>query len=148
MRKTRPHLLPQTRTHTRTPSTRTRPRVQKRKNNNNNQSNEWSEKFFQEVIVLRQRLTQCQNHQWTVFLVSVGLRKSRHLCLQWSTRPKPQSRQQRSLYSHLKVVLFCELLKRGDECTDPTFQNSDHYRPWLWVVLVDQKMINYETHSY
>ena len=28
-------------------------------------------------------------------------------------------------YSHLKVVLFCEILKKKDECTDTKCENSD-----------------------
>ena len=35
-------------------------------------------------------------------------------------------------YSHLKVVLFCDILKGEDRRKD------GHYRPWLWVGLVDQ----------
>ena len=46
-------------------------------------------------------------------------------------------------YSRLKFVLFCEILKSGDGRTDNTCENSDHYRPWLWVVLVDQQGPNY-----
>ena len=44
-------------------------------------------------------------------------------------------------YSHLKVVLICEILKVvPTTCeTDDMRENSDHYRPWLWVGLVDQK---------
>ena len=42
-------------------------------------------------------------------------------------------------YSCLNFVLLLENFKSGDERTENTFENSDHYRPWLWVVLVDQK---------
>ena len=46
-------------------------------------------------------------------------------------------------YSSLNFVLFCESLKIGDGRTDRridnTCENSDHYRPWLWVGLVNQK---------
>ena len=38
---------------------------------------------------------------------------------------------------YLNLVLFCEILKSGegrtDGRTDNTCENSDHYRPWLWV---------------
>ena len=48
------------------------------------------------------------------------------------------SRVSSNHYSHFKFVLFCEILKNVDGRTDPTCENSDHYRPWLWVGLVDQ----------
>ena len=42
----------------------------------------------------------------------------------------------------MSFVLFCETLKSGDGSTDGrtdnTCENNDHYRPWLWVGLVDQ----------
>ena len=45
-------------------------------------------------------------------------------------------------YSRLKVVLFCKILKvETDVRTDNKCENSDHYRPWLWVGLVDQKSV-------
>ena len=40
--------------------------------------------------------------------------------------------------------LICFILKsedrRKDLCTDNTCENGDHYRPWLWVGPVDQKV--------
>ena len=42
-----------------------------------------------------------------------------------------------------KLFRFCQILKSSDEKTDvqndDMCENSDHYRPWLWVSLVDQK---------
>ena len=38
-------------------------------------------------------------------------------------------------YSQLKLFCF------ADERTDTTCENSDHYRPWLRVGLVDQSSI-------
>ena len=39
-------------------------------------------------------------------------------------------------YFHLRFVLFCEILKSGDErtdgSTDTTCENSDHCWPLLW----------------
>ena len=40
-------------------------------------------------------------------------------------------------YSRLNFALFCEILKSVPVRTDNKCENSDHYRPWLWVV--DQK---------
>ena len=40
-------------------------------------------------------------------------------------------------YSYLSFVLFCEILKSGDGRTDNSWENSDHYRPWLWVGLMN-----------
>ena len=41
-------------------------------------------------------------------------------------------------FFHLNLVLFCEILKSGEGRTDNMCENSDHYRPWLGVGLVDQ----------
>ena len=60
------------------------------------------------------------------------------MCHQWSTRPDPQSPGSSDHYSRFNFVLFCQILK-SDGRTDYTCQNSDHYRPWLWVGLVDQQ---------
>ena len=38
-----------------------------------------------------------------------------------------QSPASSDLYSHLNFVLFIEILKNGDRCTDTTCENSDHY---------------------
>ena len=36
------------------------------------------------------------------------------------------------------TFLFCAILRRRtDVRTDDMYENSDHYRPWLWVSLVD-----------
>ena len=40
-------------------------------------------------------------------------------------------------YFHVKFVLFYEILNLR---TDNTCENSDHYRPWLWVGRMDQGM--------
>ena len=58
-------------------------------------------------------------------------------CHQWSPLPDPQSTS-RDHYFHFKMIWFCVILKSGDGRTDTTCNNSDHYRPWLWVCLVDQ----------
>ena len=44
-------------------------------------------------------------------------------------------------YSSLNFFLYCEVLKSGDWRTDNTCENRDHYRPWLWVGLVDQYLL-------
>ena len=46
-------------------------------------------------------------------------------------------------YSRFIVVLFCEILKMGTDGqtwgrTVNMREHSDHYRPWLWVGLMDQ----------
>ena len=35
-------------------------------------------------------------------------------------------------------VLFCQILKSGNERTDNMYKNNYPYRPWLWVGRVDQ----------
>ena len=45
-------------------------------------------------------------------------------------------------YSHLKFVLFCEILESGDGRTDTTCKNSDHYWPWMLVGRVDQEKVH------
>ena len=69
-------------------------------------------------------------------------RRTRHVYHKWSTRPDPQTYSS-DHYSRSKVLFFCEILKswdgRTDGQTDTTCENSDHYRPWLWVGLMDQK---------
>ena len=40
-------------------------------------------------------------------------------------------------YSHLKVILFWDIWESGDT----TCKNSDNYRPWLWVGLVNQYIV-------
>ena len=46
-------------------------------------------------------------------------------------------------YIHLEIVLFSKIL------TDDMCENSDHYRPWSWVGLVNQyiKKTSYITSS-
>ena len=46
--------------------------------------------------------------------------------------------QSNSPASRLLFSIFCENLKSGDIC-----EYSDHYRPWLWVGLVDQNVSKY-----
>ena len=48
-----------------------------------------------------------------------------------------------SLMTPVLFVLFCAILKSGDERTDDVCENNDHCRPWLWVGLVDQYTITF-----
>ena len=51
---------------------------------------------------------------------------TRHVCDPLGQTHSPASSDH---YSHLKVVLFCAILKSG--LTENKYENSDHYRPCL-----------------
>ena len=50
-------------------------------------------------------------------------------------------------YFLIKFFLLYEILKIGDWRTDTTCENSDHYRPWLWVGLVDHLYLSCKIRS-
>ena len=79
--------------------------------------------------------------QFLLFLTKL-LQKVQDMCTFNDPLGQTHSPDSSKYYSRLKVVLFCDILKSGDGRkhvrTDNTCENSDHYRPWQQVGLVDQ----------
>ena len=86
---------------------------------------------------------QSKNHKWGIhrkFSCLPGKKEKQHVAVN-DPLGQTHSPTGSNHYSHLKFVLFCEIFeksRRTYRCTDNTCENSGHYRPWLWVGLMDQ----------